>query len=119
MWFDSRMRSSSDTDSNPRSNIPVHGAGQGQPVLHDVRPLGLDRLDVRRFDLRSAAAIDELKPRECTSPVIGFEDPVRNTDRVPCAGEHLHPILFEFYGACCSATAGQSISDLVRGSNSS
>ena len=43
---------------------PVHRAGQRQAVLHDIRPLGFDRFDVRGFDFRAPAAVDELKPRE-------------------------------------------------------
>src|SRR3546814_11546663 len=77
------------------------GAGEGNPVADDIRPVCLDRADMRRFDLCPAAAVDQLEPRDRTALVIGPEnDPAENPVPNDARGEITDPVavLLELQG---------------------
>ena len=50
---------------------PVHGPGEGESIADDIRSIGLDRPDMRGFDLRAPEAIDQFQGRDRAARVVG------------------------------------------------
>jgi len=75
---------------------PVNRSRQCEAILDHVRPFVLNGLDVRRFDLGSSAAVDELKSGEGAAAVVCLQHSrSKNAVADRSFGEHLNAVLLE------------------------